>query len=104
MNRPFPDGLTVETSYGHRVGAALASYVVAAVYDLKGADDWAFSSARILGILAAAVLAIRASGEVIPATASLGVLPAAGEYPALLANNTREYYGLGPDSSRILRE
>lgn len=46
--------------FSHQIGAALASYVGGAVYDLTGTYDWAFISAGILGVLASGmVLAIR---------------------------------------------
>jgi len=66
--------------FGHQVGAALASYVGGAMYDLTGAYDWAFISAGILGILAAGmVLAIREPGQITPVTASIRAVPAAGD-------------------------
>jgi MFS family permease len=66
--------------FGHQVGAALASYVGGAVYDLTGAYDWAFISAGFLGILGAGlVLAIREPGQFTPAAASIRAVPAAGD-------------------------
>ena len=66
--------------FGHQVGAALASYVGGAMYDLTGAYDWAFISAGILGILAAGmVLAIREPGQITPVTASIRAVPVAGD-------------------------
>ncbi|OGB92008.1 MAG: hypothetical protein A2Z31_06925 [candidate division NC10 bacterium RBG_16_65_8] len=66
--------------FGHQVGAALASYVGGAVYDLTGAYDWAFISAGILGILAAGmVLAIREPGRATPVPVSIRTVPAVGD-------------------------
>jgi MFS family permease len=66
--------------FGHQVGAALASYVGGAVYDLTGAYNWAFISAGSLGILAAGmVLAIREPERPRPVITPIRLAPAAGD-------------------------
>jgi MFS family permease len=66
--------------FGHQVGAALASYIGGAVYDLTGAYNLAFISAGILGILAAGmVLAIREPEWPKPVTTPVRLAPAAGD-------------------------